>query len=75
MNIIKKAFLRALANVFLAIGAGVLVTGGINLAHSNSYIASNVAIVVFGFLFLTVYVLIEIGVVAAQVISEKSDSG
>ena len=35
MNKIKKAFLRTLAALFLAIGTSCMVTGGINLAQSN----------------------------------------
>lgn len=74
MNIIKKAFLRTLAALFLAIGGSCLVTGGINLVQSSNNISSNVTVVVIGIVLLMVFVCLEIGVVVYEV-SLKNDEG
>ena len=74
MNKIKKAFLRTLAALFLAIGSSCMVTGGINLAQSNINLGSNVTIVVVGILFLAVFMIVEMGIVIYEV-SLTNDGG
>lgn len=74
MNIIKKTFLRTLAALFLAIGASCLVTGGINLAQSNSNLGSNVTIVVVGIVLLMIFMIIEMGITIYEV-SLTNDGG
>ncbi|GMQ49641.1 hypothetical protein [Vibrio sp. 10N] len=74
MNIIKKTFLHSLAALFLAIGASCLVTGGINLAQSNSNLGSNVTIVVAGIVLLMIFMVIEMGITIYEV-SLTNDGG
>lgn len=74
MNKIKKAFLRTLAALFLAIGSSCMVTGGINLAQSNTNLGSNVTIVAVGILFLAVFAIVEMGIVIYEV-SLTNDGG
>jgi hypothetical protein len=71
MNIIKKAFLRAFANVFLAIGAGIMVTGGINLVSTADNIPMNVITIAVGIAFMLAYVIIDVGLVIGDMVQNS----
>lgn len=71
MNIIKKAFLRAFANVFLAIGAGIMVTGGINLVSTADNIPMNVITIAVGIAFMLAYVIIDVGLVIVDMVQNS----
>lgn len=75
MNIIKKAFLRALANVSLAIGAGIMVTGGINLVSTADNIPMNVITIAVGIAFMLAYVIIDVGIVIHDMVQQDDGDG
>ncbi|NGZ68937.1 hypothetical protein G6Z92_18650 [Vibrio aestuarianus subsp. cardii] len=75
MNIIKKAFLRAFANVFLAIGAGIMVTGGINLVSTADNIPMNVITISVGIAFMLAYVIIDVGLVICDMVQNNDGDG